>query len=810
MYDYEKKHIQILREHLAECTVLLKKNGAFPLERPGTIAAYGNGVRHTLKGGTGSGEVNSRFSITVEQGLKDAGFTLTSEDWLNGYEEKYARARKQFVKDIQLQAKQQHIPAALLGMGANMPEPEYELPLKFDSDAAIYVLSRVCGEGNDRKAVAGDVLLTHTEIRDILELNAKYPHFMLVLNVGGPVDLAPVQAVGNILILSQLGVETGAVLADILLGKANPSGKLTTTWSAWNDYCQDIDFGNPEDTYYREGVYVGYRYFDTVGKQAAYPFGYGLSYSDFDIHAGEVNVCGSKITVSATVKNVGQFSGKETVQLYVSAPKGSIDKPYQELAGFAKTSVLAPGAKETVSVTFDIRDMASFDEKTAAYLLEKGNYLLRLGNSSCNTKIAGVVQLPDTINVKQVRAILPKSDFEDKVYTPNHCEEDISNVLTVQIDPVAFVTQTVNYEAATEILPEVSKMADEELARLSIGSFNMKAGALSIIGNASQHVAGAAGESYAASGIPVMVMADGPAGLRLTKEYYRDEKGLHAIGESGIPASLLDFLPAPMKLLTRLMGGNQKKVPKGKTVEYQYATALPIGTAMAQSWNLDFAEKCGDIVGAEMERFGVNLWLAPALNIHRSILCGRNFEYYSEDPLVSGKFAAAVTRGVQKHPGCGTTIKHYAANNQETNRMNNNSHVSERAMREIYLKGFAICAREAQPHAFMSSYNLVNGEHTAESWGLIEGFLRAENDYEGIVMTDWVIAAASTSKNPKYRIEAAPYIQRAGGDLLMPGSRADYERLLEGLKNGVVSRHQLEMNVSRIVKKARALGGKNA
>lgn len=807
MYDYEQKHIQMLREHLAECTVLLKKNGAFPLERPGTIAAYGSGVRKTLKGGTGSGEVNSRYYVTVEQGLKDAGFTLTSEDWLDGYEEKYALARKQFVKDIRSQARQRHIPAALLGMGANMPEPEYALPLRFDSDAAIYVLSRVCGEANDRKVVAGDVLLTDTEVRDILVLNEKYQNFMLVLNVGGPVDLTPVQEVGNILILSQLGVETGAVLADILLGKANPSGKLTTTWSRWGNYCPDVHFGDPDDTYYREGVYVGYRYFDTVGKQPGYPFGYGLSYSEFDIRMGDVTVRGSSITVSATVQNIGQFSGKETVQLYVSSPAGILDRPWQELAGFAKTSILAPGAKETVSVTFDMRDLAAYDEQTAVYLLGKGNYILRLGNSSRNTKIAGVIQLPDTVNVKQVRAILPKTDFEDKVYGPNHCEDDLTDVPAAQIDPSALTTETVHYEVAPEVLPEVSKMTDEELVRLCIGSFNMNAGALSVIGNASQNVAGAAGESYSANGVPAMVMADGPAGLRLTKEFYRDEKGLHAIGESAVPASLLDFLPAPMKLLNRLISGSRSKLPKGADVKHQYATALPIGTALAQSWNLDFAEKCGDIVGAEMERFGVHLWLAPALNIHRSILCGRNFEYYSEDPLVSGEFAAAVTRGVQKHPGCGTTIKHYAANNQETNRMNNNTHVSERAMREIYLKGFSICIREAQPHAVMSSYNLVNGEHTAESRGLIEDYLRAENGYEGIVMTDWVIEAASTSRNPKYRIEAAPYIEIAGGDLLMPGSRTDYEKLLDGVKNGAVSRNQLEVIASRVIRMARSLHG---
>ncbi len=830
LFNYEKKHLKTLRENLAECTVLLQSNGAFPLEKPGTIAAYGGGVRNTLKGGTGSGEVNSRYFTTAQQGLAEAGFTLTTKEWLVEYETVYAAAWKQFVADIKAKAKAQHIQPVLLGMGAVMPEPEYEMPLAFDSEAAIYVLSRISGEGNDRQAIPGDVLLTKTEIRDILALNDKYEKFMLVINTGGPVDLSPVSRVGNILILSQLGVETGAVLADILLGKANPSGKLTTTWSAWQDYCPDVDFGNADDTYYKEGIYVGYRYFDTVGKKALFPFGFGLSYTNFVITLECVEVKKQQITVAVKTENTGNYSGKEVVQLYVSAPTGKLDKPYQELAGFVKTSNLAPGASEVVTIQFEMSDLASYDTEQMSYILEQGEYTLRLGNSSVNTETIAVVKLDDTIKTKQVRAILPEADFEDKKYQDKkyqdemHQEKDGPNKDNQDARPKSilpevqhftmtakdFTMDAVVYDMEGTILPEVSKLTDEELVYLNVGAFNPKGGMLSVIGNASQSVCGAAGETTGTlkeQGVSALVMADGPAGLRLTQKFYRDQKGVHGIGAAGMPESLLEFMPGIMRFLAGLLSGGQKTAPKGQTVEYQYATAIPIGTGIAQSWNLDFAKACGDIVGAEMERFGVHLWLAPALNIHRSILCGRNFEYYSEDPLISGKFAAAITQGVQSHPGCGTTIKHYAANNQETNRMNSNSHVSERAMREIYLRGFAICVKESQPHAVMTSYNLVNGIHTAESRGLTQDYLRAENDFLGVVMTDWVVQGASLSKHPKHRGTCPHLVAAAGGDLFMPGSKKDYEDILNALKNGSLSRKQLEINGSRVINKVRELTG---
>ena len=806
LLDYEKQHLETLRQSLAECTVLLKSNGDFPLSAPGKIAAYGCGVRKTIKGGTGSGEVNSRYFINVEQGLKDAGFTITTTNWLDTYDKVYDQARVQFKKDIKVQAKAAHAMPVMFAMGKVMPEPEYQLHLDGEGDVAIYVLARNSGEGNDRDPISGDIKLSETEKRDILTLNKQYEKFMLVINAGGAVDLSEVTEVQNILVLSQLGVETGAALADILLGKQNPSGKLATTWSAWEDYFPMDDFGDHNDTRYREGIYVGYRYFDAVGKKALFPFGYGLSYTTFSITGAAASVEADKVTVTATVTNTGNFPGKEVLQVYVSSPEGKLDKPYQDLAAFAKTGELAPGASEHVGITFSMKDIASYDAESAAWVLEKGNYVIRVGNSSVDTKIAALAVLENTVTVRQVKNTCGKPDFTDwKPETEIPTTVD-ATIPVLVLDAAAFATETVSYDLPHEIEDLVKGLTDEQLAYANIGEFS---GSMSIIGQASKYVAGAAGESTSmAPGIPTMVMADGPAGLRLSQKFYRDEKGAHAVGQDGLMESILEFLPAPLLWIIKRFG-SKDKTPENATIEYQYATAIPIGTALAQSWNLDLAKACGDIVGDEMERFGVHLWLAPALNIHRSIRCGRNFEYFSEDPVISGKMAAALTLGVQAHPGCGTTIKHYCANNQETNRYGNNSQVSERAMREIYLKGFGICVQESQPKAVMTSYNLLNGTHTAERRDLSEDILRCEFGFRGIIMTDWVVGnGVMNSKADIHPAVKPQLVAAAGGDVFMPGCKADFKNMLQGLKDGSLTREQLQINATRMYRMAKELTGK--
>ena len=514
-------------------------------------------------------------------------------------------------------------------MGAVMPEPEYILPLNGEGNTAVYVLSRISGEGNDRAVVPGDILLTETEIRDILELQKKYNKFLLVINTGGPVDLSPVMDVKNILLLSQLGVDTGTVLADLLLGRAYPSGKLTTTWAAWNQYSRIGEFGLPEDTRYKEGIYVGYRYFDSVGERALFPFGHGLSYTQFEISPHSMEVHGEEISVTVNVKNTGKHAGMEVVQLYVSIPAGKLDQPWQTLAAFEKTEELASGAQQNLTLSFALSELACFDEESCAYLLEQGDYLLRVGCSSIDTEICGTVKLDADTIVRKVRPVGGEPDFADWKPETVRATEHPQQVPVLQISADMIRTQNVQYDASVSIDPLIQALSDEELSYLNVGAFDPKAGMLSIIGNAGKLVAGAAGETTSVllqKGIAPLVMADGPAGLRLSQSYTKDEKGVHAIGET-MPQTILDFMPAPLVFLTSLMNPKPKK---DAVIHHQYTTAIPIGTAIAQSWNRKLAFACGDIVGEEMEQFGIHLWLAPALNIHRDIRCGRNFEYYSE------------------------------------------------------------------------------------------------------------------------------------------------------------------------------------
>lgn len=804
LLDYEAKHIAIMREVAPECMVLLKKNGDFPLTCTGRIALYGSGARRTLKGGTGSGDVNSRFSVTVEQGLENAGFTVTTKKWLDDYEVEWKKAKEAFIADIKYQAKQQHTQAIFLGMGAVMPEPAYTLPLDGEGDTALYVLSRVSGEGNDRKITEGDIKLTETEIRDILACRKKYRKFMLVLNVGGMVDLSPVLEVENILLLSQLGAVIGDALADVILGKTFPSGKLTTTWGTAEDIAAIREFGDRDDTRYYEGIYVGYRWYDSIGKTPVYPFGYGLGYTEFAYGNMAVSLQQDTVTVKSTVKNVGSHPGKESLQLYVTAPWGKLDQPYQKLAGFAKTEILQPGEEAELSISFHMADMASYEEAAASYILEPGNYILRVGTNSADTRICGAVQIRQEILVRKLQNIGGKPDFADWKPVCTWKDPDLGGAAVLELDPAA-VTATqwpAPYAVSEETRKIVKALSDEDLVKLVIGAYG-EGGSLSVIGAASTTVAGAAGESYGKiPGIPKLIMADGPAGLRLSQQYTRDTKGAHAVG-STMPAGFEDFMPGIMVWLMSL--GNKK--PKGEIFE-QFCTAIPIGTALAQSFNVALWEICGDVVGAEMEHFGVNLWLAPAFNIHRSVLCGRNFEYCSEDPLLSGMVGAALTRGVQKHPGCGTTVKHFCANNQEFSRYQNNSILSERALREIYMKGFEICIKEGRPAALMTSYNLINGVHVAERADLLKTFLREEMGWDGVIVTDWMVTGLQNSKC-KYPVAEAAAAVQAGNDVFMPGAASNYKQVLTAMqgknKKFSISREEVEYCAGHLVEVARRL-----
>ena len=808
MNQYEIDHLATVREVAPESMVLLRTDGSFPLERPGSLALYGAGARRTIKGGTGSGDVNSRHVVSVEEGLESAGFVISSKAWLDAYDEIAEKNHREFVEDLKARAKAAGVPALMFGMGAVEPAPVVDLPLDAEADAAIYVLSRDSGEGNDRTPEAGDVKLTESEIRDILALEEKFSTFLLALNVGGPVDLSPVKDVRNILVLSQLGAATGDAFADVVLGRAYPSGRLATTWAAWEDYCSEGDFGDPDDTHYREGVYVGYRYLDSVDVAPIFPFGFGLGYTTFELGGATVTVNGSAVTVEVEARNTGERPGKEVAQVYVSVPAGELDQPFQTLAGFAKTGELAPGASEKLAVAFDLAELASFDTARHASVLEAGAYLVRVGTSSRDTAPAAVIELAETAVVRELHDVLGDPGFTDWKPAAPAAVEIPADLPRLAVEAAALRREdTAEPVDLSEALAFVQGLSDDELTYVVLGDYADEASKQSIIGQASQGLVGAAGQTTTRfDGLPSLILPDGPAGLRIVPQVGVDAEGKFPLGDAlgGLFAELMD--DASMEAFGVAPNAPERTPER---VFDQYATAIPIGTAIAQTWDPAVAEAIGDVVGAEMDHFGAHLWLAPAMNLHRSILCGRNFEYFSEDPLISGRMAAGITRGVQKHPGRGVTVKHFAFNNQETNRLNSNSRISQRAARDLYLRGFEIVVREAQPHAIMTSYNLINGVHTSESPELLETILRDEWGYEGLVMTDWVVYSMTRTDMKHPRASAVATV-KAGNELFMPGCEEDRKTLLDGLA-GVgdlpsITREELEKQAARVVRMARKLG----
>ena len=771
LQEYEREHLQRLRKDLAGCTVLLKTDGAFPLSEPCPLALYGSGARHTVKGGTGSGEVNSRFFVTVEKGLKEAGFTLTSKAWLDAYDGVREQAKKDFVKQVRGDIIRRFGSTIAENMGKVRAEPEYDLPLNFTGETAVYVLGRNSGEGSDRSFTPGDILLTASEIRDILSLQQQAKRFLLVLNVGGPVDLSPVvNEVGNILLLSQLGVETGAVLADILLGKATPSGKLATTWAAAEDYPKIGDFGDRDDTRYREGIYVGYRYFDSAGVQPVFPFGWGLSWTSFELGENKTELDGETVTVSAAVKNTGAFPGRESLQLYVSKPEDRLDQAFRDLAAFAKTKELAPGGEEELKLTFRADSLASFFR--GGWVMEQGEYILLTGSSAADCVPAARLTLKEAVRLKELTPIcelldslpeiVPETDAARKAL-----EAQAANTPEIAIDSAVKASTERKEEKRTDPLLErgraiAEKLTAEQKIQLVIGA--NKARGKEVIGAASVSIPGAAGETTAFPeyGVPGMTLADGPAGLRLQKHYEINPEDGEIYKLSRIE-----------NLESRIF--KTMKTHPGSDNRYQFTTAIPVGTLLAQSFDPAVLEKLGELIAEEMRIFGIAVWLAPGMNIHRNPLCGRNFEYYSEDPLVSGIMAAAICRGVEKQGDLAACIKHFACNNQEEDRFHVTANISQRALREIYLKGFEIAVKTAHPMSIMTSYNRINSVHTANSRDLCTVTAREEWGFTGFIMTDW------TTTNMGHGSSAAKCIL-AGNDLIMPGSEADKEEIAAALR----------------------------
>lgn len=667
-----------------------------------------------------------------------------------------------------------------------------------EADVVIYVISRISGEGKDRRKVKGDYYLSEREEEDLRYLAEMNKPVILILNAGGPVELTDIleqtDNIKGILNISQLGQEGGDALADVLLGKEVPGGKLTTTWARrYEDYPASEEYGylngNLEKEKYKEGIYVGYRYFDSFDKKVMFPFGFGLSYTMFEMKCCSINMEESKIRAEVQVTNTGnEYAGKEVVQIYVTLPQTELEKEYNRLAGFAKTRLLKPGETQTLTVEIPQKQLASFNEETHTWIVEKGKYGILVGNSSDKLKLEAVLVVSDDTVLEQMDKICPLQEELEQIHLTKELKEKSvqrqEKLITAQVPeyyfkPAMIPAKSENAGKNQENLTEEEKRfvsvlegrSAEELIPLLYGKISEN---ISTLGAAGIRVPGSAGETSGAleeDGIPSLVMADGPAGIRL-RQWYEVDKETDSIYEMGVLGSLENGILEP--------GVHHENAD----TYYQYCTAFPVGTALAQTWDTDLMTEFGKAIAEEMEEFHVNLWLAPGMNIHRNPLCGRNYEYYSEDPYLSGMLAAAVTRGVQSKSGCGVTIKHFACNNQEDNRMGVDSCVSERALREIYLRGFEIAVKEGNPVSIMTSYNLINGIHAANSKDLCMTVARKEWGFDGAIMSDWNTTVPENGSVP-WKCVAA------GNDIIMPGNPDDDKNIRQAYKEGKLTEEEI-------------------
>ena len=792
--EREVRNAQLSKEAAEEGMVLLEnENQALPLAQGSKAALFGTGSYATIKGGTGSGDVYNRYTISVYDALTST-YNISNMAWWSEYmttfEQKKAQAAEEKQNNDYVIYQKGAFGGAdsFLAIDQALTQSDMDKAKAGGVTTAFYTVSRVSGEGADRTIGKGDYELSEVEYNNIKLIAKNFDKCVVLLNVGGVVDtkfFSEIEGVDGLVLMSQAGMEGGNALADILTGKTTPSGKLTDTWAKkYSDYPASATIGDNDNNHdqedYKEGIYVGYRYFDTFNITPAYEFGYGKSYTDFEITPLTVAADENNVSVTVNVTNTGAaYSGKEVIEVYFSAPDGSIEKPYQELAGFAKTDELAPGESQELTVTYKTTEMSSYDEAKAAYVMEDGDYIVRVGDSSRNTKVAGVLTLDKDVVTEQLsnqltldqnwkdlskagktsysyaneaaeikaaaRVALPSAKIKKENNASQIDEKKVTTYLTADaakdytptkndkvdeevkvVDAVPANTKLINvYNGDVSMESFVASLDDTQLANLANGISGATASGDdgATWGADANSVAGAAGETsqlyFNSLGIPNTVEADGPAGIRVT-----------AVSTDS----------------------NDETV-------YNYCTAFPIGTLLAQTWNTDLINRVGKAIGEEMVEIGVTLWLAPGMNIHRDPLCGRNFEYYSEDPALTGYVGSAITAGVQSNKGVGVTTKHYITNNQETNRGKVNTSVSERALREIYLKGFEMVVKSAQPMAIMSSYNKVNGTYSCKNFDLLTAIPRGEWGFDGMVMTDWVAGNRAGVHG----------MMHAGNDLVMPG-----------------------------------------
>ena len=772
------------RKAAAEGAVLLKnENHTLPLKKDEMISVFGRCQFDTYRSGTGSGgAVNVPYAVNIIKGMRDSGdFTIN---------EKVVKVYEEWLQENPFDNGG--------GVWAGEPWNQKEMVISEEvvktaaakSKKALYIIGRTAGEDKDYANEVGSYLLTEEELENLSVLTSCFDQVAVLMNVSNIIDMSWVNDpaykghITAVLYTWQGGMETGNAVADVLSGKVSPSGKLTDTIAkALSDYPAADNFGDEKQNIYAEDIYVGYRYFETFcPEKVLYPFGYGLSYTTFETKVKGAVSDAETITITAEVKNTGDCKGKEVVQVYVHAPQGTLGKPARELKAFAKTKELVPGETEELTLLVPVKCLASYDDsgvtgQKSCYVLEPGAYEFYVGNSVRATEKAdidgkGAYEVKQlTIIEKLTEALAPVVSFDR--LKPGACGEDgiyetgkeaapqrtvklgerihanLPEALEITGDQGIRLSDVAEGHATLDAF--IAQLQKEELATIVRGegmsSPKVTPGTASAFGGVS--------DALHAYGIPVACCSDGPSGIR--------------------------------------MEGGWK------------ATQLPIGTLLACSFNLPMMEELYEMEGKELVSNEIDTLLGPGINIHRHPLNGRNFEYYSEDPFVTGTFAAAAVRGIKKG-GSTATVKHFAANDQEKARHTVDAVVSERALREIYLKGFEIAVKEGGAVSIMTSYNPINGHWSASNYDLNTTVLRGEWGFDGIVMTDWWASMNDPIEGGEQSRQMTSAMVRAQNDLYMVINNngaeinAMQDDSVEALENGKLTVGELQRSAKNICK----------
>jgi len=761
------EYAKAARQMVAEGCVLLKNDDkVLPLNKGERISIFGRIQSDYYKSGTGSGGmVNTPYVVSIPEGLKNSGSVIINEELEAVYD---AWTRENPFDQ---------------GVGwAQEPWCQKEMPLTEEvvgkaasnSDAAIIILGRTAGEDKDNSATEGSFLLTKEEEAMLSIVCRHFPKTVVVLNVGNIIDMKWVDKYQPkaVLYTWQGGSEGGNGIADVLTGKISPCGKLSDTIAYdIEDYPSTADFGSEERNYYTEDIYVGYRFFETVAKEkVSYPFGFGLSYTDFEIETYDFSYIDNQIAFQVRVKNIGEMPGKEVIQIYECPPQGLLGKPLKNLIRFEKTKELQPGEDQNFIIKIDTKEMASYDDSgvtghKSCYVLEAGEYTFYAGSSVGHTTIAGSIEIHELqVTQKCNAACTPVMPFQRLCMklqpdgTVIKMMEDVplreyDLAKRIQDNQPEIIEQTGDKGYRLIDVKENKVTMQEFIAQLSVEDLIHISRAEGMCSaKATPGIAGAFGgvtDRLKGFGIPVAGCSDGPSGIRM---------------DCG-------------------------------TMAFSH----PNGTLIACSFNKELTERLYELEALELRKNKIDTLLGPGINIHRNPLNGRNFEYFSEDPYLTGMMAAAQLKAMHRY-GVTGTIKHFACNNQELGRHSADSVVSERALREIYLKGFEYCVKEADAYSIMSTYGPLNGIWTGSNYDLLTTILRQEWGFNGIVMTDWW--AKLNDEGLEGTRENTTAMVRAQNDLYMvcgdSETNSNQDNTQEGLVSGKITIGELQRNAENI------------